>query len=110
MEGWSNKSWELAPSAEAGLGGRSALTVLLGLDVEHAAAHAIPGLGVGQHLHTVVGELLHASQLHPLPRRGDVLHLAPLCRTRASSECGPGRPGQAMVPQPLPIHQPGLGP
>ena len=84
MEGWSNKPWEPAPSAEARLGGRCALTILLGLDVEHAAAHAIPGLGVGQHLHAVVGELLHASQLHPLPRRGDVLHLAPLCQICAS--------------------------
>lgn len=84
---------------------RRGLTVLLGLDVEHAAAHAVPGLGVGQHLHAVVGELLHTSQLHPLSRRGDVLHLAPLCQRQAASECG-----RVAVPGPpaWPLRQPGL--
>lgn len=67
------------------------LTILLGLDVEHAAAHSIPSLGVGQHLHAIVGEFLHASQLHSLTRGGDVLHLTPLCRRQTASECSPGR-------------------
>lgn len=65
------------------------LTVLLGLDVEHTAADAIASLCVGQHLHAVVGELLHAPQLHSLPRGRDVLHLTPLCRDMAISSVLP---------------------
>lgn len=91
----------------ARLGWRSTLTILLGLDVEHTAAHAVPGLRVGQHLHAVVGELLHASQLHPLPRGGDILHLAPLCRTQAASECRPGWPRLGpLATAPLPAWAP----
>lgn len=55
------------------------LTIFLGLDIEHAAAHTIPSLRVGEHLDAVVGELLHTPQLHSLSCGGDILHLAPLC-------------------------------
>lgn len=56
----------------------SLLTVFAGLYVQHVAADPIPSLGVGQHLHTVVGELLQPVHLHLLPHCGDVLHLTPL--------------------------------
>lgn len=79
---------------------RPGLTVLLGLDVEHAAAHAVPSLGVGQHLDAVVGELLHAPQLHPLPCGGDILHLTPLCQRPANSE-GPAPSGCGPLLRPL---------
>lgn len=71
--------------------GPRTLTILLSLDVEHAAADAIPSLGVGQYLDAIVGELLHATELHPLPCGGDILHLPPLCpkeRHKISGGCG----------------------
>ena len=54
------------------------LTVLAGLDVQDIAPDPVPSLGVGQHLHTVVSELLQPSQLHLLMGCRDVLHLSPL--------------------------------
>lgn len=53
------------------------LTVLAGLDVQNVAADPISSLCVGQHLNTVVGELLQPSQLHLLTCGGDILHLSP---------------------------------
>lgn len=54
------------------------LTVFTGLDVQDVAADPVSGLGVGQHLDAVVGELLQASELHLLFGGCDVLHFAPL--------------------------------
>lgn len=53
------------------------LTILSGLDIEDIAADPISSLRVGQHLNTVVCELLEPSQLHLFTCGGDVLHLSP---------------------------------
>jgi len=47
------------------------------LDVQDFAPDAVSGLGVGQDLDAVVGELLQASELHLLLGGGDVLHFPP---------------------------------
>ncbi len=54
------------------------LTVLAGLDIQDVAADPVSSLCVGQHLNTVVGELLKPSQLHLFTCGGDILHLSPL--------------------------------
>lgn len=53
------------------------LTIFAGLDIQDIAADSVSSLCVGQHLNTVVGELLQPSQLHLLAGRGDILHLSP---------------------------------
>lgn len=53
------------------------LTVLAGLYIQDVAADPISSLCVGQHLNTVVGELLQPSKLHLFTCGGDILHLSP---------------------------------
>lgn len=67
--------------------------------MEDVAADPIPCLGVGQDLHAVVGELLHAPQLCSLPSGGDILHLPPFCSGSKNTPCR-GRQGSRYPPQP----------
>lgn len=53
------------------------LTILSGLYIQDVAADSVSSLSVGQHLNTVVGELLQSPHLHLFPCGGDVLHLPP---------------------------------